>query len=69
MDITRQASLPNRVHGEITRNRNVRGLLGLWRRRSRTRRRLVELDARELSDIGFTDAQRLRECAKWFWQS
>jgi uncharacterized protein YjiS (DUF1127 family) len=41
----------------------------IWRRRSRTRRALQELDARELVDIGRTEAERKSECAKWFWQS
>jgi uncharacterized protein YjiS (DUF1127 family) len=37
--------------------------------RSKTRRRLYELDARELDDIGLTELQRRRECAKRFWQA
>jgi uncharacterized protein YjiS (DUF1127 family) len=40
----------------------------IWRRRSRTRRALQQLDARELVDIGRTDAERKSECARWFWQ-
>ncbi len=39
-----------------------------WRRRSRTRRQLFVLDARQLHDIGITEADRRQECAKWFWQ-
>jgi uncharacterized protein YjiS (DUF1127 family) len=37
-------------------------------RRSRTRRALQQLDARELADIGRTEAERKSEYAKWFWQ-
>jgi uncharacterized protein YjiS (DUF1127 family) len=40
----------------------------VWFRRSKTRGRLRELDARELDDIGLTECQRRRECTKWFWQ-
>ena len=39
-----------------------------WRRRSKTRKVLQQLDPRELADIGRTEAERKRECAKWFWQ-
>jgi uncharacterized protein YjiS (DUF1127 family) len=28
-----------------------------------------ELDARDLDDVGLTERQRQRECAKWFWQA
>jgi uncharacterized protein YjiS (DUF1127 family) len=42
---------------------------GIWRRRARTRRALQQVDARELADIGRTEAERKSECAKWFWQS
>src|SRR5262245_32157953 len=40
----------------------------VWFRRCKTRRRLRELGARELDDIGLTESQRRRECTKWFWQ-
>jgi uncharacterized protein YjiS (DUF1127 family) len=40
----------------------------IWFRRIKTRRRLHELDARELDDIGVTKGERQRECANWFWQ-
>jgi uncharacterized protein YjiS (DUF1127 family) len=40
----------------------------LWLRRARTRADLRELDAHRLADIGVTEAERARECAKWFWQ-
>jgi hypothetical protein len=41
----------------------------VWLRRSRTRRRLRELDARGLADVGLSESQRRCECAKWFWQT
>jgi uncharacterized protein YjiS (DUF1127 family) len=37
--------------------------------RIQTRRRLRELDARQLDDIGLTELQRRRECMKRFWQA
>lgn len=40
----------------------------IWLRRSRTRGQLRDLDARELLDIGRSESQRQRECARWFWQ-
>lgn len=42
--------------------------LRTWLMRLKTRRRLRELDARLLADVGITEAERRRECAKWFWQ-
>ena len=42
--------------------------VAVWLRRASTRRRLGELDARALADIGLTEGARRRECAKWFWQ-
>jgi uncharacterized protein YjiS (DUF1127 family) len=52
------------VSGTRTNLANV----GIWFRRLKTRRRLQELDARELADVGITERERRRECAKWFWQ-
>lgn len=43
--------------------------LGLWRRRSRTRAALRDLDDRLLRDIGLCPRARRRECAKQFWQA
>ncbi|HJS30747.1 MAG TPA: DUF1127 domain-containing protein [Alphaproteobacteria bacterium] len=40
----------------------------IWLRRAATRRKLRELDARALADIGISESCRRRECAKWFWQ-
>ena len=54
--------LPNGVRASLARAR-------IWFRRSKTRRRLRELDARALDDIGLTERQRQCECAKWFWQA
>jgi uncharacterized protein YjiS (DUF1127 family) len=42
--------------------------IGIWLRRGRTRRQLRDLDARELLDIGVSESQRDRECARWLWQ-
>ncbi|MDI1286771.1 MAG: DUF1127 domain-containing protein [Reyranella sp.] len=42
--------------------------LAMWRRRSRTRRQLATLDARELADLGLCRAQQHAEAGKWFWQ-
>lgn len=41
----------------------------MWLRRSATRRRLQDLDKRRLDDVGLTETERRRECAKWFWQA
>lgn len=43
--------------------------LRFWLRRLRTRTVLRELDARGLEDIGLSEDDRQRECAKWFWQA
>ena len=43
--------------------------VGTWLRRMRTRPSLRELDARALADIGLSEAERQRECARWFWQA
>ncbi len=40
----------------------------LWLRRMRTRRHLRALEGHRLRDIGISEAERHRECAKWFWQ-
>lgn len=42
--------------------------LGIWLRRHRTRLQLRALDAHDLQDIGLSESQRDRECARWFWQ-
>lgn len=42
--------------------------LSRWLIRARTRRRLAELEARELADIGLSEAERRRECRKPFWR-
>jgi uncharacterized protein YjiS (DUF1127 family) len=41
----------------------------LWLRRITTRGDLRDLDARQLADIGCSERERWRECAKWFWQA
>jgi len=40
----------------------------LWLRRIETRRDFRELGAEQLADVGRTEADRRRECSKWFWQ-
>jgi uncharacterized protein YjiS (DUF1127 family) len=41
--------------------------LGARFQNARTRRQLARLDARELRDIGLTEAHRQAECRKSFW--
>ncbi len=41
---------------------------GIWLTRALTRRRLRELTPAALADVGLTEAQRRRECARWCWQ-
>jgi uncharacterized protein YjiS (DUF1127 family) len=48
--------------------RTALAITTLWVHRTRTRRCLAALDPRELADIGRTEPERRRECAKWFWQ-
>ncbi|MBL8698645.1 MAG: DUF1127 domain-containing protein [Alphaproteobacteria bacterium] len=43
-------------------------LLRAWFHRATTRRQLRDLDARALADVGLTERERERECARWFWQ-
>ncbi|WP_316014228.1 DUF1127 domain-containing protein [Roseobacter sp. HKCCA0434] len=38
-----------------------------WSACARSRRRLAELDADRLADLGLTRAEVARECAKPFW--
>jgi uncharacterized protein YjiS (DUF1127 family) len=40
----------------------------IWLRRARTRRHLLDFDARQLRDVGISKQAWERECAKWFWQ-
>jgi uncharacterized protein YjiS (DUF1127 family) len=40
----------------------------IWITRVKTRQRLRELDLRQLADVGLSEAERQRECMKWFWQ-
>lgn len=41
--------------------------LSAWYWSARTRRQLAELDAHGLRDIGLSEADRRRECARPFW--
>lgn len=43
-------------------------LLLLWQERSRQRRQLRDLDPRLWRDLGLTEADLQRECAKPFWR-
>jgi len=47
---------------------DVAEMVSVWLRRSRTRRRLAELEDRELRDIGVSRAQALDESKKPFWR-
>ena len=40
----------------------------MWVQRRRTRLQLERLSPSLLADIGLTEADRQRECLKWFWQ-
>lgn len=42
--------------------------LQTWRQNSRTRRQLAQLDARQLSDTGISQADRDAELDKPFWR-
>jgi uncharacterized protein YjiS (DUF1127 family) len=46
----------------------LRATAAIWLRRAATRRDLRDLAAHQLVDIGRSEAERRRECAKWFWQ-
>jgi uncharacterized protein YjiS (DUF1127 family) len=48
--------------------RITRANIAVWLRRRSTRRKLGELDARDLADIGRSERERQVECSKWFWQ-
>jgi uncharacterized protein YjiS (DUF1127 family) len=50
------------------RGESARIVLGEWRRRSRSRRRLTTFNDRLLMDIGINRSQAEAEAAKWFWQ-
>jgi len=55
----------------LTAAHKGRGLLprlALWMERARQRRALASLPSWRLSDIGLTEAERERECAKRFWE-
>lgn len=43
-------------------------LLALWLARIHTRAVLRGLDAHQLYDIGLSERERDRECAKWWWE-
>jgi uncharacterized protein YjiS (DUF1127 family) len=43
-------------------------IVPLWVRRAHTRRQLRGLDDRLLADIGISEGDRRRECARRFWE-
>ncbi len=60
-----------RIRGSYGPGFSFVGLIELilfWCERVRQRRRLVQLDSRELADIGLCRSQALAEHAKPFWQ-
>ena len=48
--------------------RRLYWLLALWLRRIHTRAVLRALDPHQLYDIGLSEKERDRECAKWWWE-
>ena len=66
----RRFALPRRsTSGLGLAARAAKAAASVWLDRLRSRRRLAALDPRELADIGRTEPERWRECAKWFWQA
>ncbi len=51
-----------------SRQVNLLGVIRHWQRNWSTRRQLAQLDARELRDIGLSQAEAAQEAARWFWQ-
>ncbi len=50
------------------RDTRLLDLLRAWRRRMAEKRQLIQLDARELQDIGLTDVDRAAIVATPFWR-
>ena len=65
---TERSAANDTVIGFNVLTRAVLALAGTWLRRTQTRKRLRHLEAHELVDIGYTESERRRESAKWFWQ-
>ena len=65
---------PRFVHADATAAlrdaiRKALATLRIWHWRARTRRQLLALDDRMLSDIGLSRVEAAREAAKPFWQA
>lgn len=58
---------PSSFHLRFPRDTRLRDLVRAWRRRSAEKRELARFDARELQDIGLTDADRAAIVATPFW--
>jgi len=59
------------AYGRITFNPGLAALrsrMSRWCLRRRTRGHLRDLETWRLDDVGLTEAQRLAECARWFWR-
>ncbi len=57
------------VYNVIVGVAKVRELIALWSARSRTRRQIADLDARQLKDIGLTELDARVEYGKPFWKA
>jgi uncharacterized protein YjiS (DUF1127 family) len=65
----RDAQAPDRRHlGLRAALQQAMRVVGSWRQRARSRRRLLELDDHMLKDIGLTRGERFLEISKPFWR-
>ena len=46
----------------------ISSLLATWKRRHQTRRHLAHMSSYMLEDIGITEAERVEELDKFFWE-
>ncbi|WP_107852412.1 DUF1127 domain-containing protein [Oceanimonas marisflavi] len=68
MNTVHYSSRPAAGHQPATHSAGLLATLGLWLRRSRTRRELAELPPHLLKDIGLNESDRYQEISKPFWQ-